>query len=315
MSKKFQWKKEGCIYVPRGLHGFDVSHCHKPTPLQINSETVRIYFGTRDQQSKTRTTFIDVDANNPQKIQYIHDKPVLNLGKIGAFDDSGANVSCVMRVDEKIYMYFIGWNPSTTVHTRNSIGLAISKDGGTTFERAYDGAVIDRSKDEPYYIGAVEVMHHNGKFMMWYTCGSEWKLINNKPEIFYHIKFAHSSNGIDWIRNNQTCIPPLHEFEATARPSVLFRDGKFHMWYSKRDLREFRVNPRFGYRGGYGVSDDGITWERMDEDFGLDISQDGNWDSDAIAYPYFLATENQDFLFYNGNGFGKTGMGFAKGVS
>lgn len=140
--------------------------------------------------------------------------------------------------------------------------------------------------------------------MMWYTCGSEWKLINNKPEIFYCIKFAHSSNGIDWVRNNQTCIPLLHEFEPTVRPSVLFRDGKFHMWYSKRDLREFSVNPRFSYRGGYAISDDGINCERMDEDFGLDISQEGNWD--AIAYPYLLATENQDFLFYNGNGFGKT---------
>jgi len=38
-------------------------------------------------------------------------------------------------------MYFIGWNPSTTVHTRNAIGLAISDDNGQTFTRAYEGAV------------------------------------------------------------------------------------------------------------------------------------------------------------------------------
>lgn len=50
-------------------NGFDNSHCHKPTPLIINNETLRIYFGVRDENNKTRTTFIDVDINNPSKFK------------------------------------------------------------------------------------------------------------------------------------------------------------------------------------------------------------------------------------------------------
>ena len=101
------WIKKGLVYTPTGVHGFDVSHCHKPTPLLLNDNVLRVYFGVGDINGKTRTTFIDVDAHNPSHILYIHDKPVLDLGKIGAFDDSGANVSSVVRKGDKIYMYFL----------------------------------------------------------------------------------------------------------------------------------------------------------------------------------------------------------------
>lgn len=70
-------------------------------------------------------------------------------------------------------MYYIGWNPSTTVPTRNSIGLAVSDDNGFSFERMYDGPILDRTKDEPYYTGAVDVLKENNVWKIWYTSGSE----------------------------------------------------------------------------------------------------------------------------------------------
>lgn len=306
------WQKHGLIYTATGRHGFDFSHCHKPTPLRLDAETIRVYFGTRDGLGRTRTTFVDVSAQDPSQVLYVHDRPVLDLGKIGAFDDSGANVSSVLRVGSDIYMYFIGWNPSTTVHTRNAIGLAISRDGGCTFERAYDGAVLDRTKSEPYYTGAVDVLRDDSGFKTWYTCGSEWKLIDGRPEIFYHIKYAHSKNGIDWCREDVSCVPPAHEFEATARPSVIRQGGLYHMWFSRRDLRAFRIDPSKGYRAGYAQSVDGLAWQRMDHLFELDCSTDPQaWDAQAIAYPYVMQGEGRKVLFYNGNGFGRTGFGWA----
>jgi hypothetical protein len=310
------WRKKGLIYMPSGIHGFDISHCHKPTPLIVDENTIRIYFGVRDISGKSRTTFVDLEINNLKNVKYIHDKPVLDLGKIGAFDDSGVNVSSVLRKKDEIYMYFIGWNPSTTVHTRNSIGVAISRDNGLTFERMYDGPILDRNKNEPYYTGAVDVKYINGEWMMWYTSGTEWKIINGKPEIWYHIKYAHSKNGIDWDRTNISCIPPLNETEATARPSVFYEKGLFKMWFSKRSIVDFRSNPKAQYRVGYAESTDGISWKRDDSKAGIDISENG-WDSEAIAYPYVIEAcinrniKKQLLMFYNGNGFGKTGFGYA----
>lgn len=305
-----KWIKKGLIYRPNGENGFDYTHCHKPTPLLVDSSTIRVYFGVRDRANKTRTTFIDLDINNPQRIKYIHNKPVIDLGKIGAFDDSGANVSSICKNGEKLYMYYIGWNPSTTVHTRNSIGIAVSEDNGVTFKRLYDGSILDRNKDEPYYTGAVDVIKENNLWKIWYTSGSEWKDINGKPEIFYHIKYATSTNGIDWKRENITCIPPTNKYEATARPCVIKDNGIYKMWYSKRNIIDFRTNPMNSYRAGYAESKDGITWKRLDSQVGIGVSEDG-WDSESIAYPYVIKVNNKYLMFYNGNGFGETGFGFA----
>lgn len=309
-----KWTKKGLIYCPCGEKGFDVSHCHKPTPLILDNQTVRVYFGVRDKMSKTRTTFIDLNANNLSEVKYIHDKPVVDLGKIGCFDDSGANVCSVVRRDGKIYMYYIGWNPSTTVHTRNSIGVIFSEDNGLTFHRMFDGSILDRDKFEPYYTGAVDVKYDEEDHIwkMWYTSGSEWKTINGRPEIFYHIKYATSSNGIDWNKAYTTCIKPENDYECTARPSVIKENGRYRMWYSKRNMVDFRTNYLNGYRGGYAESDDGIHWYRKDNEFGLDISDCSSaWDAQAIAYPYVMRIRGQLVMFYNGNGFGKTGFGYA----
>ena len=43
---------------------------------------------------------------------------------------------------------------------------------GKTFRR-FDGSIVDRDKEEPYYTGAVDVMYEDGIFKMWYTSGSE----------------------------------------------------------------------------------------------------------------------------------------------
>jgi hypothetical protein len=146
---------------------------------------------------------------------------------------------------------------------------------------------------------------------MWYTSGTEWKLVNGKPEIWYHIKYAHSRNGIDWERDNVLCIPPSNKFEATARPSVIHHNGKYLMWYSKRSIVNFRDNPKSQYRAGYAESFDGINWERKDNLAGIDVSDSG-WDSEAIAYPYVIDAGDKLLMFYNGNGFGKTGFGYAE---
>lgn len=307
-----KFEKKGLIYSINKLSEWQYSHCHKPTPLIIDKNTIRVYFGVRDIKSRTRTTFVDIDTKDIDNfyVKYVHNKPVINLGKLGAFDDSGANVSSIVREKNKIYMYYIGWNPSTTVHTRNSIGVVVSKDNGYTFDRLYDGAILDRNKHEPYYTGAVDVIKEDDIWKCYYTSGRGWKLINDKPEICYHIKYATSTNGIDWERNNINCILPDNEFEAVARPCVLYDQGIYKMWYSRRQIDGFRENKDKNYRLGYAESENGLDWVRMDNEIDFNISDEG-WDSMAIAYPYVIKHNNYFIMFYNGNGFGKTGFGYA----
>jgi len=305
-----KWIKKGLIYSVSKFNDLAYSHTHKPKPLLINENILRIYFGIRDKQSRTRTTFIDVDPNDLKKIIYEHPKPVLDLGPIGAFDDSGANVSCVLKNGSDIYMYYIGWNPSTTVHTRNSIGLVISHDKGITFKRQWYGPILDRNMEEPFYTGAVFVMKEGEIWKMWYTSGTEWKEISNKLEICYRIKYVESSDGIHWNRKNVSCINPKHDLEAIASPAVIKVNRIYKMWYCYRNIDNFRNDKEKGYKIGYAESKDGIKWNRLDQEMDLKPSNYG-WDSKMVAYPAVFELKGTLYMIYNGNDFGASGFGYA----
>jgi hypothetical protein len=55
---------------------------------------------------------------------------------------------------------------------------------------------------------------------------------------------------------------------------------------------------------------DGITWTRADEIGGLLPSGEG-WDSDMVEYPCLIDHCGRRYMLYNGNDYGKTGVGLA----
>ena len=65
------------------------------------------------------------------------------------------------------------------------------------------------------------------------------------------------------------------------------------------------------YIAGMAYSKDGIHWERKDEDSGLVKSETG-WDSEMACYPVEIETKYGTYLFYDGNGMGATGFGYAE---
>jgi hypothetical protein len=305
------WEKKGLIFAPDRNWEWMVSHAQVPLAERVNSEVLRIYFGTRDKHNRTVTTFIEVNADDPTQVTYVHDRPVLGLGELGCFDDCGAMPSWIVDRGSLKYLYYTGWNTSTTVPYRNSIGLAISKDGGQTFERAYKGPILDRTRDEPHFCAVPCVLIEDGRWRMWYLSGVKWEVFNNKPEPRYHIKYAESADGIDWDRSGVVCIDFKSDAEAgIVRPSVIKDGAIYRMWYSYRGLENYRTDKKSSYRIGYAESDDGMVRIRKDGIGGLDVSPSG-WDSEMVAYPYVFTAGVRTYMFYNGNGFGNSGFGYA----
>ena len=113
----------------------------------------RIYFGTRDEMNRNRIGYIEVEAGNPANVLYEHDAPVLDLGRLGTFDDCGVMPSWILNHDGKKYLYYIGWTVRTTIPYHNSIGLAISTDGGRSFERFSEGPLFGETYLEPFFTG------------------------------------------------------------------------------------------------------------------------------------------------------------------
>ena len=82
---------------------------------------------------------------------------------------------------------------------------------------------------------------------------------------------------------------------------VIYENGIYKMWYSYRGKY---------YKIGYAESYDGIKWSRMDKKVGINVSSKG-WDSEMIEYGYVFDYDNKRYMMYNGNGFGKSGIGLA----
>lgn len=307
------WLKKGVILNIENYNDWMVSHACVPTAINIDENTVRIFYAPRNKNGKSIPTYFDVEAGNPTKVKYIHNKPILELGELGTFDDDGIMPCSAVRVSENcIYLYYVGWNPSVSVPYRNAIGLAISNDNGQTFERAFQGAIVERNKLEPFFTASPYVLKENDKWHLWYASSTGFVVVNGKPEPLYEIKYAYSIDGIDWIRPNITCIPPSKPYECTARPTVIKEDGIYKMWFTFRGSFDYRDGSE-SYKIGYAESKDAVNWIRNDEVSGIDLSEEG-WDSKMQTYPSVIEIAAKKYLFYNGNGFGKTGIGLAEWI-
>ena len=132
-----------------------------------------------------------------------------------------------------------------------------------------------------------------------------------KPEARYHIKYAESPDGITWKRKGIVAIDYKSLEEAgIVRSSVLATKGGYLMWYSYRGGVDYRTSRATSYRIGYAESKDAVTWERMDEQVGIGVSREG-WDSMMVEYPHVVESNGARYMFYNGNGFGQSGFGYA----
>lgn len=303
------WVKKGLIYNVNGKFEWNKSHAQVPV-ADVLSDRIRIYYATRNSLGKSNVSFIEVDRVNPRKILFENDHPIFQFGDIGTFDDSGIMPSSIITVNREKYLYYVGWTTRQTVPYHNAIGLAISKDGGKTFNKISKGPIITVNNIEPYFSGTSFVIFDNGIFKMWYLSCVRWEVYDQKPEPLYNIKYAESSDGINWQQTAKVAIELDNDEGGLVSASVIKQNNLYKMWFGKRKKRDYRNNVSNTYRIGYAESFDGVNWTRKDAFSGINISPDG-WDSEMISYPFVVINNNELMMFYNGNRFGKTGFGYA----
>jgi hypothetical protein len=296
------WKKRGQIFVPHEDQSWFVSHAALPVVQSLRAELHRIYFSGRDEEGRAQIGYFEYDFAAPGKLMPLSDSPVIRVGALGAFDDRGATSSCIVEHEDRQYQYYTGWNVGLTVPFYLNIGLAISDDRGKTFRKASSSPVLGRTAVDPYLTASPSVLIENGLWRMWYVSGVRWVIENGQPKHHYHIKYAESDDGVEWRPTGRICIDfKSAEEYAIARPCVLREGNRYRMWYCYRGSK---------YRIGYAESGDGLVWERKDEQAGIEPSDSG-WDSEEMAYPFVFRTGERLRMCYNGNGYGKTGIGLA----
>lgn len=295
-----KWRKLGRVFSPDNNFEWMCTHAANPVAEYLGGDHYRIYFSSRDNQSRSSIGWIEIDLRKPTEVLRISELPVLAPGRPGMFDDSGASVSCLVRDHNKRYLFYVGWNLGVTVPWRNSIGLATGAVEIPGITKYSEAPVMDRDAMDPYSLSYPWVMLDNGLWKMWYGSNLSWG--SSEKDMNHVIKYAESRDGIHWERSGVIAVNFQRSDEyALARPCVVKDGNRFKMWYSYRGK---------SYRIGYAESPDGIRWVRKDQEAGIDAAVSG-WDSEMIEYPSVFDHQEERYMLFNGNGYGKSGFGLA----
>ena len=295
------WRKLGIIYAPDGSKHWSRSHASQPSAIALSDEIVRVFFSTRDAKSRSFISYADFVLEPQPRLIAQAQRPVLAPPAPGHFDSDGIGMGSIVRWGNEARLYYMGWSLCTTCPWRNSIGVAAGNVEEPSFERVFNGPVVPLSAEDPFTLSYPTVLRFGpADWRMWYGSNVFWGA--HQEELEHHLKIKTSHDGLDWHRKGKVVLPVSQKDEyIVIRPSILVEDGQYKMWFATRGSH---------YRIGSAVSPDGENWVRCDEEAGLDISESG-WDSEMVCYPSMLNHNGRRYLFYNGNQYGKDGIGLA----
>ena len=295
------WRRLGPL--PLDLSGAAWARTHAALPTLEPAGAARwiVYLSTRDGANRARIGRSVLTLEPFPALRPLDQEPVLDLGERGAFDEDGVTVSCVVPDGSRRFLYYTGWQRGGAGEARFTLtaGLAVDEGDGR-FRRPSSGPVLERTEGESSFTASPFVLRERNLWRMWYVAGSSWRRVGTREEPCYDIRYAESPDGTSWNRLG-SCIAHTAEEYAFGRPWVVRDADRYRMWFAVRGER---------YRIDAAESSDGVTWHRIDGSSGLGPSDHG-WDSEMVAYPAILDHAGRRYMLYNGNDYGRTGIGLA----
>lgn len=299
------WHRRGLLIPAPTPQSWAHSHAALPFPEVIDRQQIGVYYSPRDEHGCAHVALALVEASSADgelTITSHQPEPILSPGPLGAFDDRGVTISCVVSTEGATFLYYTGWTLGVSVPFYFFAGLAIRPKGEHIFERVSPAPILERNDVDPYLTASPWVLRENGIWRMWYVSCVGWRLVDAVPQHCYHLRYAQSEDGITWRREGLVSIDFANDSEyAISRPCVVRDSDCYRMWFSARGD---------SYRLGYAESPDGLTWTRDDGRAGLEFPGE-NWDAEMQAYPAIFDHGGRRYVLYNGNGYGRTGIGYA----
>jgi hypothetical protein len=297
-----EWEKKGLIYCSSGENGWRNNSFLNPAPFLLNEDVIRFYGSFRDESGVGRIGYVDVDSSNPKQIIAVSNEPVLDIGRRGMFDDTGVVPTCILENNNKIYLYYAGYNLGKNVRFLVFTGMAVSFDRGNSFERIQETPVTDRVAGEEFFRVIHSIFYDDNKFKLWYGGGNQF--INGKEKTLpvYDIRYSESNSELAFAQKGRTVLSSYGDCHRVGRPYVFKEEEKYKMYYGYG-------GEDYPYQLAYAESEDGIDWDKKDINLGL---SNKGWDSEMMAYPAFVRCKGKGYLFYNGNNYGYDGFGYAE---
>jgi hypothetical protein len=296
------WRKLGRLFEAPAVHPKLLSHAANPLPVRVAGARHRVFYSGRDAQNRSSVGWVDIDLDRLQVLD-VCSQPAFEFGPEGSFYSHGVSIGNCYEAQGRRYMLFMGWQQPPGEHWRGDIGRLVVGDD-LSLRLDGDGPFLGLDGIDPVSLSYPWVERQGAGWRMWYGSTLVWDAGNR--EMLHVINQASSDDGHAWRREGLAVPFGLGLAQAFSRPTVA-RDGRggFDMWFSYRD------GLGTPYRIGRASSSDGQAWRLRLADSGIDVSPSG-WDSEMIEYPYVFSYQEDLYMLYNGNGYGRTGFGLAR---
>jgi len=237
------------VFTPGPTAACDATKVDHPAVVRFGGR-FHMWYTAGDRGSTYRVAYA-TSADGVSWKRQNQGRPVLDLGKPGAFDSKLVLHPSVLRDEQGVlHMWYNGAGPQQGFH----VGYATSRDGlgwqrQNTGKAVLKPAVLDGRRED--YVYNVMVLAAAGRFHMWYSAAFNLRSGQYTPRA-NAIVYASSSDGVTWQRDRKATLfngqlGSIDEYCCFA-PFVVRRGRELWMYYSighlvkAADRRRFRTS-------------------------------------------------------------------------
>lgn len=282
-----------------------VSHMMAPAPRMMpGGKVVELFVGGWNKEGISSIYSIEIDL---EASSYLDESLKLRLspGKPGTFDENGVFPASIIENESEWLLSYTGFQLGMQIPHYNFGGLAKCADEYGTLRRISEAPIIDRADEGLTVRAGLTGIKRKNKSNLWisaYAAGSTFELISGKLRPNYSVYIQHKNPEYLQI-SGKLAVPYLEKEHGVGRPYLIEYKDKILLFYTRR-MRDFSYLP------GIAVSmDDGLTFERMDYLLENVSERLLGVDDEMQYFPAPAIHDNHLYVFYNGNNFGKHGIG------
>jgi len=297
---RIELNRLGRILDPRDfqIDGNYLSHAANPVVLKIEDCLFRIFFNSRDENQRSSVYSIDFDLDsrrsipNTLKVQFL-------LKSSDSYFKDGVSLGSHFELSGVTWIGFMGWTNPVMKHWYGKIGK-FRLNSNFDFESIEAKPWFDLDSFDSTSLSYPAVYFSEKIMHVWYGSTRTWDAGNG--EMIHILKEKVSRDYLQFESSNRIVEWKLGESQAFSRPSILEIHDYFLMAYSFRGSTT-------KYRIGFGLIEKDSTIIKQAYTFSTSAS---SWESEMVEYPYLVPHRDSIFMFYNGNGYGKSGIGLAQ---
>lgn len=307
---KYLLSNRRLLLTPPADNPLWASHAQAPTILELSSDCWLIFFAGRDSCNRSRVFVAELDPGL-MKIREIRTEPVLDLGLSGQFDEHGVGPGTAVKVDDKIHLYYSGVQQCSDVPYHVAIGLSRSTLSDLNFIRLEDQPVLGAKATYCHGATTPTVWREGNKWHMLLSVLRPWRKFEDTLESVYDLHSAVSEDGLHWTLRDAPILGFSEGLDGgLIRGQYFLSPSGLKLLVGERNWYNYRADQAGSYRFRLASSTNKQNWLRNQDSIILDPpSQSNDWDSEMQCYPWLVLQGDKLLVFYNGNDFGRHGLG------